>query len=243
MIEKSKIKNLHRTPNSGKLKIPPKAGFTLIEIMEAVAIIALIISMVYGSFSATSRATETCKNSLSMSSDAYKVLEQIACQIRCAYASSAALTSKEENKSKNKPNYFNSNPEGPAGEILNLVTTHAIANDRSLLEGLFKVTYKFDRRKGILSINQQRFSGDPESAFEKKGWRELVKDVESVELTFFDGKQWLIKWDFKDKAKLPRAVRINLTLIDENHRLHDNGTVAYICGQNNHIEPKSAKGG
>ncbi|MCJ7778193.1 MAG: prepilin-type N-terminal cleavage/methylation domain-containing protein [Sedimentisphaerales bacterium] len=214
-------------------------GFTLIEILAAVAIIAMIVSMVYGSFAATSRSIEACRTRMATFADAARLLEQIAGQIRCAYIAPASLSSQKESKdNKNKPVYFSGGLNGPAGEILHIVTTRTISAEVGLSEGLFDVTYHFDGSKGLLSISQQAFTGASESVFEKRTWQELAKNVESVELAFFDGERWLSKWDFRDKAFLPSAVRINITFKDEKYRLHDYGTVVYIfCKNNQGISP------
>ena len=42
-------------------KKPKKKGFTIIEIIVAVGIITLIVSMSYGSYLATSKSTPKCK--------------------------------------------------------------------------------------------------------------------------------------------------------------------------------------
>lgn len=207
-----------------------KTGFTLIEILTAVAIIAMIVSMVYGSFTATSRSVEACKMRMTTSSDAARLLEQIAGQIRCAYI---PQTPDPRPLTPDSPTYFSGGSNGPAGEILHIITTRSISNDASLSEGLFDVTYNFDSSKGLLSISQQLFTGTSENVFEKRTFQELANNVVSVELAFFDGERWLNRWDFKDRAFLPSAVRINITFKDENHRRHDYSTVAYIFCKNN----------
>ncbi|GAG01600.1 unnamed protein product, partial [marine sediment metagenome] len=55
-----------------------------------------------------------------------------------------------------------------------------------------------------------------------------LRNVECVELDFFDGQQWLPKWDFKQKRKLPYAVKIGITGKDENYRQCHYGTIAFI---------------
>ncbi|MHC4632893.1 MAG: PulJ/GspJ family protein, partial [Planctomycetota bacterium] len=66
-----------------------KRGFTLVEILVAMAIIVTIVSMVYGSYFATSKSAETCKAKMALSQQVRKVLQQMARQIRCSYADKA----------------------------------------------------------------------------------------------------------------------------------------------------------
>jgi len=46
--------------------------------------------------------------------------------------------------------------------------------------------------------------------------------------SFFDGRQWLDNWDFAQKKKLPRAVRISIACEDQNGRKCAYSAVAYV---------------
>jgi len=218
-----------------------KKGFTLIEILVAAAIIVTIVSMVYGSYFATSKSARSCKSRIALSRQGRKVLGQMARQIRCSYVGSA-----KEYKSPTRPvfqqrkkipenaiSYFNGNSGETGGEILHLVTTSEISEGQAPLDGLFETTYKFDKSSGTLFFSQKRFIGAPKSLVENRNWQPIARNIESVELAFFDGQQWLHTWDFKEKKSLPNAVRINITCEDENHRQYHYGTIAYVCCRKN----------
>jgi len=213
-----------------------RTGFTLVEIMVAAAIIVTIVSMVYGSYFATAKSTEVCKARMILSGQTRRVLRQMARQIRCSYLSktqerpdSAGAKSQEERKITEKQIiYFNCEPDAPGSEILHLVTTNGLFCQEGQANGLFDVAYKFDKDSGTLSVSQRRFVGTSEMLMEKRNWRPLLKNVECVELDFFDGQQWLSEWVFKQKKKLPVAVRIGITGKDENYRQCHYGTVAFI---------------
>ena len=218
-----------------------KKGFTLVEILVAAAIIVTIVSMVYGSYFATSKSTRSCKSRIALSRQGRKVLGQMARQIRCSYVGSA-----KEYKSPTRPvfqqrkkipedviSYFNGNSGETGGEILHLVTTSAISEGQAPLDGLFETTYKFDKSSGTLFLSQERFIGAPKSLVENRNWQPIARNIESVELAFFDGQQWLHTWDFKEKKSLPNAVRINITCEDENYRQYHYGTIAYVCCRKN----------
>jgi type II secretion system protein J len=216
-----------------------KNGFTLIEILVAVAIIVTIVSMVYGSYFATSKSAQVCKKRMALSQQGRELLGQMARQIRCSYASSFKKSTppavkgslKKEVTLENTISYFNGNSSEMGGEILYLVTTNSILEQKS--PGLFEVTYKFDKSSGSLFLCQDRFIDAPENVIEKKNWQPLAGNIESIELAFFDGRQWLQTWDFKEKKALPYAVKINLTFQDENQRQYSYGTTAYICCRKN----------
>ena len=217
-----------------------KGGFTLVEILVAMAIIVTIVSMVYGSYFATSRSTQAYKSKINLSQQGRKVLEQMARQIRCTYARKAdkdtnQISIPQQNKADpaSATNYFNGNSDEPSGEILHLVTTNGLFVGQGSPDGLFEVTYKFDKSRGLLFSSQRRFAVTPKSAVKKKKWQQIAEDIESLNLAFFDGQQWQNKWDFKEKRELPGAVKINITWEDENHRQYQYGTIAYICCRKN----------
>lgn len=218
-----------------------KDGFTLVEILMAVTIIVMIVSMVYGSYFATAKSTKVYKAKMTMSGQTRKVLRQMARQIRCSYlgktkehADLAGTISRGKMETPESPIiYFNCEPDAPGGEILHLVTTNRLFSEQEQAEGLFDVAYKFDKDSGTLSLSQRRFVGTPERFVEERNWRPLVRNVEGIDLDFFDGQQWLSKWDFKQMVKLPVAVKIGITSKDENHRQCRYGTIVYVgCSWN-----------
>lgn len=234
---------------------PARLGFTLLELLVAVAMVAIILSMVYGSYFATSRSAEACEANIAMSQDTRKVLEQMARQIRCSYAPASAnatdavsssthtstlfsdrdrpLSEQSQLMPKDVTCYFHGNQDDPRGEILHLVTTNPISWDRDSANGLFDVTYKFDRIRGHLSLSQQRFTGAPRGLAQQKNWQPILTNVDSVELKFFDGQRWLRKWDYKDKRRLPSVVRIGITCANDECQQRAYSTVAHICCQMN----------
>ena len=118
-----------------------------------------------------------------------------------------------------------------------LVTTYKLFCDDGNANGLIDAAYKFDKNIGALYLSQRRFTGATEKNIEDRSWRPILVNVESVELCFFDGRQWFRQWDFKQKKKLPVAVKIDITCEDENSRQCNYGTIAYVdCSKN--FDPK-----
>ncbi len=230
-----------------------KNGFTLVELLVAVALIAAILCMVYGSYFATSKSAQTCKAMIRVSRQGRKTLEQMARQIRCSYAGTVAdRTEKEPVEAGSKQtkqrgmiledsfSYFNGNSVAPRGEILHLVTTNRLLGEKQPADGLFEVTYKFDKRASLLLLSQGEFTGTAQKSGERD-WQTVAEGIKSLELTFFDGKKWLHSWDFQDKKKLPCAVRIEIGCEDENHRQYHYATVAYISCRKNGERTRTEK--
>jgi prepilin-type N-terminal cleavage/methylation domain-containing protein len=216
-----------------------KNGFTLVEILVAVAIIGAIVSMVYGSYFVTSKSAKACKRRIELSQEGQELLEKMAQQIRCSYAGSVKKSTppaikgalKKEETQENIINYFTGDPGEMGGEILYLVTTNRILEEKS--PGLFEVTYKFDKNSGTLFLSQERFVDGSKSFIENRNWQPLAENIESIELEFSDGRDWLPTWDFKKTKALPYAVKINIICRDESFRQYCFGTTAYICSRKN----------
>jgi type II secretion system protein J len=217
-----------------------KNGFTLVEILVAVALIAAILSMVYGSYFATSRSAQVCQARIAMCHQGRTTLDQMAQQIRCAYAGTMANdadsgesgTQQTRTVPEGSVRFFNGSPNAPNGEILRLVTTNGFDEEKGPTDGLFEITYRFDKSTGVLSLSQGRFIGTAQKA-EARNWRPIAENIECLELTFFDGRKWQRSWDFKDKEKLPYAVRIEISYEDDDYKRYEYGTVAYISCRRN----------
>jgi hypothetical protein len=207
----------------------------------AVTIIATIASMVYGSYFATAKSTDAYKARMTMSGQTQKVLRWMTQQIRCLYigkisedTESAGTDTSRTNKIRKSPViYFNYESDALESGTLYLVTTNKLFCDDGNVNGLVDIAYKFDKNMGVLYLSQRRFVGTLQEHLEDRNWRELLINVESVELDFFDGRQWLTEWDFELKKKLPVAVKIGITSKDENYRQCHYGTIAYVgCSSN-----------
>ena len=59
----------------------------------------------------------------------------------------------------------------------------------------------------------------------------VLRDVTDIQLAFYDGQRWEQSWDLRRRHELPRAVRIELTVMDEMGRSHRMGTAVPIIQQ------------
>jgi prepilin-type N-terminal cleavage/methylation domain-containing protein len=210
-------------------------GFTLIELLVAVALISIILSMAYGSYVTTTKSAEACKSRIALSDKGRKALEQISRHIRGSYAGAACdndvnarnIAGSEQSQIEQSINYFKGDAGGLNGEILHLVTTCGLSEAKAAEDGLYEISYRFNRRTSQLAASAARFVGTAQKA-RKEDWQIVWDEVESVDLEFFDGENWLRRWDFTKKKKLPRAVRIEITGCNDSRQRYDYGTVAYI---------------
>ena len=110
---------------------------------------------------------------------------------------------------------------------MRLVTTSGLSGEKGATDGLFEVVYRFDKRTSELTLSLARFVAASREA-EERNWQVIADEIESIDLAFFDGEQWLGRWGFKDKKELPRAVRIEISGENERFQRYDYSTVAYV---------------
>jgi len=214
-------------------------GFTLVEMLVASAIVAAIVSMVYGSYFAASQSARVHKARLTCSNSVHNALQKMAGEIRCAYALASAESNDsskpdaqfagDENKeTKYACAFFNGNSGSQSGEVLRFVTAKAVGGRSGRQDGLFAVAYRFDETGGTIWVNRERFTDRTDDGPDPGKWLLLVAGVTEVELKYYDGLQWFDQWDFNQQKKLPVAVRIDITAQYETSRAYRSSTIAYV---------------
>jgi len=210
-----------------------RRAFTLIEILISLAIVSCIVTMVYGSYAATSRSLEVYNARMACSERAHLVLRMMARQIRCAYLP-ASEPAPAQAKAKppgiaSAPNpAFRADPQEAHGEILSLTTTGGFGLDDAM--GLSRIACRYDRHSGILAIRCETGTQRVDASQDSRTWQPVAKGVTDIELAFYDGRQWQTRWDSRQARRLPQAVRINLAVAEENGREHRYATtVPILC--------------
>jgi prepilin-type N-terminal cleavage/methylation domain-containing protein len=190
-----------------------QSGLTLVELLIAMAMVVVIISMVNAGFFAASRSTESCTDKMTLDWQQLRLIDNIAGQIRCAYAPAQLKTGCFE---------YN-----PAGNMLHFITTKPFDSTKDENTGLLEVDYRFDQSRGALLLSQRRFvetSGD-----NSLQWRQIAENIKDIRLQFFDGRQWLDRWDHNAQKNLPSAVRITIEYHQADLSEQRCSTTAYLC--------------
>ena len=209
-------------------------GFTLIEMMVGLAIIACIVTMVYGSYAATTRTLDVYQSRMAGSERVQLVLRLMARQIRCAHIPPSSKTdspSASPGPADDKATVQSPSRDGLAkprrvlfqgdalerrGEILRFVTTGnpSLGSNHPAAPSL--VTYRYDKASGVLSLGGE--ARPLHRAQESADWTTILSGVTSVSLDLHDGQRWQHRWDSQETRRLPQAARIALTLADESGR-------------------------
>ena len=116
---------------------PQQRGFTLVELLVAVALIATVLAIAYGSYFVISGSARACSSRIALSEQGRRTLEQLARHIRCSYAGSAfdhaedveAGSDQTETEPGDGFSYFSGDADAPDGEVLHLVTTNGLPEE------------------------------------------------------------------------------------------------------------------
>jgi len=168
-------------------------GFTLIELMVAITLLALIVAILYGAFFLGHRAAEKARVRFDKSQTLRTVGEYLGTLIRSAYP-------------------YRSSGEGSV----------PFSGEKEQLSFVSAVSMGVEGRgvsKIILSWNGG--SGDVTLVEEAPVWAEghgntvtLWKGAEDLTLEYLDSEddeeRWVNEWDGESKKSLPRAIRVSL---------------------------------
>jgi prepilin-type N-terminal cleavage/methylation domain-containing protein len=190
----------------------PATGFTLVELLVALALVSTIVLMVYGSYTAALRAMDRYSRRLACADRACLVLRLMARQLRCVYLPAAGTEPVPGAAAAARLP-----PAGPfetGGATLGFVTT--AGPDRAA--ALTRVTYQLDPSRGTLSLCSQPYvSGAAASGADPAAYRPILTGVTGLEVQFYDGRQWQAGGTAAAGRTLPQGVKIALSVVDENH--------------------------
>jgi type II secretion system protein J len=179
-----------------------QTGYTLIEVLISVAILAVVMTMVSLAISSTIRMVQSVNEE--------QVLEH---QARTCLA----LMNDDLMMARKHPRFpwstKNSELEGQPADILAFVSTgHASGDGNSQEAGLSRVLYTREGGRLFRLTLRNLYGAFPE-AVERI---ELATGVAAFDLRYYDEtlRAWVDEWDGKVRKSLPRAVMIQLTLVN-----------------------------
>lgn len=215
------------------------AAFTLIEILIALAMMATILSMMYGSYAATSQSMQSYGSRMASSERATLILRLMERQIRCAY-----MRPKNENADDSiradhrdtptdqslSASAFQGNAQDPQGRILSF-TTSGLGGESPGQSGLSRIRYRYDAITDTLWIDRRPLLEECDEADLAQSGRPVLDRIAAVNTEFYDGHKWRPTWDSAKAGTLPRAVRVSLSFVDEQDRSYELGTTVRIEAQ------------
>jgi general secretion pathway protein J len=188
-------------------------GFTLIEILIAIAILALVVSSLYGAYSGTLDTTEMVESIRDVDQVARLALMQMVDDFKCLYYQKAQGGDTES------PYTFGGATEakGEGGEIVAFATTSRLDFDMTFpSQRINRVSYIMEKQPDNEKLyrlvrKELPFADLPGERQEISV--EIADGVESLSLTYFnkDGQEFS-QWDSKAEGTLPSLVNIRLQM-------------------------------
>lgn len=201
-----------------------KKGFTLLEILIAMFILAIVLSIIFTSYTGTLRIINDTESQAYIYEMARIALERIQEDLQSAYFSKKANASKSE---ANKGTQFigkDADIKGINADTLQFFSkAHIVLNDEDLDAGIAEISYyvkENEEGEGLVLFRSDtsEFEEKPE---EGTGGTILCDDLFSVNFTYYDAdsnehSNWdSTKEEFKDR--LPAMVLIELSFRSKSH--------------------------
>lgn len=179
-------------------------GFTLLEVLVALAILAVLITVVYGAFDHTVRSADALEEEQETYRVARQGLSLLGGEVRSAYW----------NKEHPEDYVF----EGRA-DSLTLTTLSASGGSFPFLEGPLlsvptEVSYFLETRQSETGLFLMRSESSLSSSSSSAGEvHEVGGRIKSFTLRYFDGEEWRESWDSTEEKKIPAAVEAQLVFL------------------------------
>ncbi len=198
-------------------------GFTLLEILVAMAILGVVLSLIYASFTKTiAQITES-----EAEADIYQMarisMERIREDLQCALPPNSAEPSPENRNTPGMVEFLGKNEEldgREADTLLFVSSKHLSVDESDSYEGPARIAFyvvKNDREQGLTlyRADTPELETPPE---EKTGGLVLCNQLFSVNLTYFDSEGTAHEeWNSADetyRGKLPVMVVIELAFVN-----------------------------
>ena len=180
-----------------------EGGFTLVEVLLAVSLVAMMAALVFGSLYVTMSAIDSAR--------ANSVNEQIV-------RSTLRVMTDELSVSVARPTGpwmgINSQFDGRPADSVAFLTMGQFRGAESAKDSeLVRIVYTREGDRLLRFVRRNLYSLTDESVEQM----ELATNVKGFNIRYFDGKGnvWIDEWDGKARPGIPKAILIELTLLQE----------------------------
>jgi type II secretion system protein J len=195
-------------------------GFTLLEILIAIAILALVVSSLYGAYSGTLDTTEMVESIRDVDQVARVALMQMVDDFKSLYYQKA------QGEDEESPYSFGgvTEVEGEGGAIVAFATTARLDFDMTFpSQRINRVSYVIEKQpdnEKLYRLVRREVPFADLSGERQEVVVEIADGIESLSLAYFDedGQQFS-QWDSKAEGLLPRLVQIRLQMAGEKSRV------------------------
>jgi type II secretion system protein J len=231
-------------PETGAaMRIPSRKGFTLLELLVAVAILALVISIAFAAsitvISGVKKASTDIEHKQKHQHALYQLTRQLACMHPLTLSNSRPASKKNDIPALQ--NAFASEDHLQNKTTFSFITTYSIFSRNT--SGLIYASYIFDHTNQQFSVTENLYVPS-QGIIENTTTSEiLIFDVSRLKLEFSGGEKWLEKWDLKKENALPRAIKLTLNSDSGHQDRIRRITAPVVCSKLSPISIEVSSGG
>ena len=187
-------------------RIKSNRGFTLIELVVAIAILGIVLPVIYSSFTSVVALITRSDNTDESFQLARVVFDRIGRDFLCFYrqdSTSASLHAVDD---------FTS---GYDSDRIDFLTASYTPGPSDPLGGdVVEVGYFLDPDESGILI--RRVDITPDKKLEQGGYLIPIADnVAGFDIEYFDGEEWYSEWDEDRKNTIPKALRVTLSIKED----------------------------
>jgi len=199
------------SPRSFSKKVRCNHGFTLIEILVAISIMAIVLTSIYGMFSSVTRAADRLEADGADYHLARVIFDRLGRELRGAYEPSGA-----------EAQTFNGGISAEGRTFLELTTT-AVSPLSDSGSGLALVRYELAADEESETVSQvllrRELPWHQKSAVDtSQSMMRLAPGIDKMTIRFYTSGEWLEEWGVQNSG-LPEMVEISLSLRSEDHQV------------------------
>lgn len=203
------MKRWHLIPLSSKVHSRRKSrGFTLIEVLISISIIAILLATVYGIFSSVSGTKERLDADSAAYHRARVIFDRLGREIRGAYYQSARRDSVFRGGSDE------------AGRLFLELSTTAVSPISARGAGFALIRYRVgpdaeaDNQSLVIERSERALIGRTQETLETPQMMRLAPGIRNFAIRFYANGSWHTSWDATDSG-LPQLVQLRLDIITE----------------------------
>ncbi len=200
------------------IRIPKLKGFTLLEVLIAVAIMAGILTVIYMSFFTVSRNIEQAETTRDMADLARTLMTRMSDEVANAYVNTSMNSPVVLTVFYGKKVAEGNGEDAKRHDELSLTTLTNSPRLNTKETDLWEVGYFFRQKPDgsgwVLYRREKRLLSPDTPALEGGDEYELTDRVDHLRLRYSTGTDWSEEWDSKTRRNTPKEFEINLVLTD-----------------------------
>jgi prepilin-type N-terminal cleavage/methylation domain-containing protein len=194
------MRNVKREDIGSPSAVIRQAGFTLVEVLLAAALSALLLTIVYSTFFSINRSIDAATENQEAFETGRVLSELIKRDIRGIRGGRFPLIAKNEDVEA-----------VPVGRI-EFVTAVRVATERVLLRRVGYVLVIGDRSRTILLRKESENLTEPLDNSAKTF--ELSRIINRFQLELYNGTEWVKDWDSVAAGSFPKQIRVIFDVVD-----------------------------